>query len=194
MVASSSPLLWCTPRRNCFSVSSPNQRSTQVQPGGAGGREVNLEAGPLGEPVPDQRRLVGGVVVRNQVHLQPGGHLGTRWHRGTCGTPRPGGGGGIGQSPGRSWRPTRRRGTWCRGARNHGCAAPPGPGAGATAAWCGPGPESGLLVHAQDQRPVRRIKVESHNVPHLFNEEGVRRQLEGFRCGAVAGRRRARCG
>ena len=32
--------------------------------------------GPFGEPVPDQRRLVGGVVVRNQVHVQPGGHLG----------------------------------------------------------------------------------------------------------------------
>ena len=35
-----------------------------------------MEAGPLGEPAPDQRRLVGGVVVRNQVHVQPGGHLG----------------------------------------------------------------------------------------------------------------------
>ena len=28
---------------------------------------MNMEAGPLGEPVPDQRRLVGGVVVGNQV-------------------------------------------------------------------------------------------------------------------------------
>ena len=34
------------------------------------------------------------------------------------------------------------------------------------------GLDLGLLVHAQDQRPVRRIKVESHNVPHLFDEEG----------------------
>ena len=48
----------------------------QVQPGGAGGREVNLEAGPFGEPVADQRRLVGGIVVRNQVHVEPGGRLG----------------------------------------------------------------------------------------------------------------------
>ena len=37
---------------------------------------MDMEAGPLGEPVPDQRRLVGGVVVRNQVHVQPGGHRG----------------------------------------------------------------------------------------------------------------------
>ena len=37
---------------------------------------MDMEAGPLGEPVPDQRRLVGGVVVGNQVHVQLGGHLG----------------------------------------------------------------------------------------------------------------------
>ena len=54
----------------------PKPALHQVQPGGAGGREVDMEAGPFGEPVPDQRRLVGGVVVRNQVHVQPGGHLG----------------------------------------------------------------------------------------------------------------------
>ena len=35
-----------------------------------------MEAGPPGEPVPDQRRLVGGVVAGNQVHVQLGGHLG----------------------------------------------------------------------------------------------------------------------
>ena len=37
---------------------------------------MNMEAGPPGEPVPDQRRLVGGVVAGNQVHVQLGGHLG----------------------------------------------------------------------------------------------------------------------
>ena len=41
----------------------------QVQPRGAGGCEVHMEAGPLGKPVPDQRRLVGGVVVRDQVDV-----------------------------------------------------------------------------------------------------------------------------
>ena len=48
----------------------------QVQPRGAGGCEVHMEAGPLGKPVPDQRRLVGGVVVRDQVDVEVGGHLG----------------------------------------------------------------------------------------------------------------------
>ena len=37
---------------------------------------MNMKAGPPGEPVPDQRRLVGGVVAGNQVHVQLGGHLG----------------------------------------------------------------------------------------------------------------------
>ena len=68
-------------------------------------------------------------------------------------------------------------------ARNHGYAAPPGPGAGAKAAWCGPGPESVTSRPRTRPTPGRRIKVEAHNVPHLFDEEGVRRQLEGF--GAV---------
>ncbi len=45
------------------------------------------------------------------------------------------------------------------------------------------GLDLGLLVHAQDQRPVRRVEVEPHNIPHLLDEEGVRRQLEGL--GAV---------
>ena len=57
----------------------------------------------------------------------------------------------TGQSPGRSWRPARRRGTWCRGARNHGCAAPLGPGAEAKVVWCGPGLGSGKTVYLLDE-------------------------------------------
>ena len=49
----------------------------QVQPGGAGGCEVHMEAGPLGQPVADQRRLVGGVVVRDQVDVEVGRLAGT---------------------------------------------------------------------------------------------------------------------
>ena len=37
------------------------------------------------------------------------------------------------------------------------------------------GLDLGLLVYAQDQRPVRRVEVEPHNIPHLLNEEGIRR-------------------
>ena len=68
--------------------------------------------------------------------------------------------------------------------RNHECAAPPGPGAGAKAAWCGPGLGSG--TSRPRARPAPRsggLRVEPHNIPNLFDEEGVRRQLEGF--GAV---------
>ncbi len=125
----------------------------QVEPGGAGGCEVNMEAGPLGESIPDERRLVGSVVVHNQVYVQVGGHLyldgiGRSGYRGTCGTPPPGGAGGIGQLPCPTWCPARRTATWCRGERNHGCAARPGPVPSgpvtwAAGAWCDPGPESG---------------------------------------------------
>ena len=37
---------------------------------------MNVAAGPLGEPIPDQRRLVGNVVAYNQVHVKVGGRLG----------------------------------------------------------------------------------------------------------------------
>ena len=56
--------------------SPPAAALHQVQPRGAGGCEVHMEAGPLGKPVPDQRRLVGGVVVHDQVDVEVGGHLG----------------------------------------------------------------------------------------------------------------------
>ena len=143
---------------------------------------MNMEAGPPGEPVPDQRRLVGGVVVGNQVHVQLGGHLGLDSIEKLAELQGPVAG-GTGQSPDRSWRPKRRRGRWCRGVRIS-------PDAGAKAAWCGL--DLGLLVHAQDQRPVRRVEVEPHNIPHLLDEEGVRRQLEGL--GAVGLQREGRCG
>jgi hypothetical protein len=48
----------------------------QVDPRTVGGREVDVEARPLGEPFPDHGRLVGAVVVGDQVNLQVRGHLG----------------------------------------------------------------------------------------------------------------------
>ena len=42
----------------------------KIQPGRAGGREVQLEAGMLQQPVLDRRGLVGGVVVQDQVQVQ----------------------------------------------------------------------------------------------------------------------------
>src|SRR3972149_6749022 len=47
-----------------------------VDPGRVGGREVHVEARVGGQPAPDERGLVGPVVVDDQVHLQVGGGLG----------------------------------------------------------------------------------------------------------------------
>jgi hypothetical protein len=46
-----------------------------VEPGAAGGREVHVEARVRGRPSLDGRRLVGGGVVADQVHIQNSGHL-----------------------------------------------------------------------------------------------------------------------
>src|SRR3990172_5196096 len=47
-----------------------------VDPGRVGGREVHVEARVARQPAPDERCLVGPVVVDDQVHLQVGGDLG----------------------------------------------------------------------------------------------------------------------
>src|SRR3712207_1630760 len=44
----------------------------EVEPGGRGRREVQVVAGALGQPVPDDARLVGAQVVEHQVHLEVG--------------------------------------------------------------------------------------------------------------------------
>ena len=36
---------------------------------------MQMEAGLLGQPIPNQHRLVGGIVVHNQVDVQIGRHL-----------------------------------------------------------------------------------------------------------------------
>lgn len=38
----------------------------------------------------------------------------------------------------------------------------------------------GLFVHAEDERPLGWIEVESHDITHLFHEERIVRELEGF--------------
>src|ERR1700676_1662459 len=47
----------------------------QVEPTGGGRREVQMEAGPLGQPCADQFGLVGSVVVQNQMHVQLRRHV-----------------------------------------------------------------------------------------------------------------------
>ena len=48
----------------------------QIDPGAVGGREVHMEARALGEPVPDDRRLVSAVVIQDEMNVQIGRHLG----------------------------------------------------------------------------------------------------------------------
>ena len=47
-----------------------------VQPGSAGRREVQVIARVAGQPGPDRRRLVGGVIVEHQVDVETGPHSG----------------------------------------------------------------------------------------------------------------------
>ena len=46
-----------------------------IEPGGAGRGEVDMPARPFGEPVADQRRLVGGVVVDDEMDVEIAGTL-----------------------------------------------------------------------------------------------------------------------
>jgi hypothetical protein len=48
----------------------------QVEPGSVGRREVDVHARPLGQPLPDPSRLVGAVVIHDEVQIE------VRWHGG----------------------------------------------------------------------------------------------------------------
>jgi hypothetical protein len=41
----------------------------QVDPGPVGGREVNMKVGALGEPVPDERRVMRAVIIYNEMNV-----------------------------------------------------------------------------------------------------------------------------
>src|SRR5260221_8775410 len=41
-----------------------------IEPGGAGGREMDMPARPFGEPVADQRGFVRGVVVHDKMEVE----------------------------------------------------------------------------------------------------------------------------
>jgi hypothetical protein len=67
-------VLRCTPRRSCFSVSAANQRSTRLSHEASVG-EVEVETRALREAALDELRLVGAVVVEDEVNVEFGGHL-----------------------------------------------------------------------------------------------------------------------
>jgi hypothetical protein len=154
-----------------------------VQPGGVGRRVVDLEALPLGEPGADLGMLVGGVVVDNEMDVEPSRHgrvdafeerqeflmavarlaLGQHLSVGDI-----------------------------EGGKQRGRAVPLVV-VGDAVDVAKPDRQDGLgalerldlafLVPAQDDRVIRRIEIEPDDVPNLFDEQGVGRELE--RPGAV---------
>ena len=54
----------------------PKPALHQIEPGGAGWREVHLESGSLGQPPQDEGDFVSPVVVHDEVDVQFGGHGG----------------------------------------------------------------------------------------------------------------------
>ena len=139
-----------------------------------------MEAGPFGEPVPDRRRLVGGEIVGNQVHVQLGGHLGLDGIEKLAELQGPVAAVALANYLAASGVQG--------GEERDGAVAPvimDAPlGLARAQGLKRPGAVQGLdlgfLVHAQVQRPVRRVEVEPHNIPHLLDEEGIRRQFEGL--------------
>ena len=58
-----------------------------VEPGGIGGREVNVPTRTAGEPSLDLGMLVGGVVVDDEMDVELGRHIGLDVTQGRRGTP-----------------------------------------------------------------------------------------------------------
>ena len=48
----------------------------QIQPGTVSGREMDMETGPFGQPVPDDGCLVRSVIIHHHVDLEPRGYVG----------------------------------------------------------------------------------------------------------------------
>ncbi|SRR5216683_3028847 len=63
----------------------------QIEPGGAGGREMEMEVRMTQQPTLAGRGFVGGVIVDDQMEREPGRGPGGQSSRGTGGTPPPGG-------------------------------------------------------------------------------------------------------
>ena len=151
-----------------------------VEPGGVGGREVQVVSGPAGEPVLDLGVAVGGVVVDDQVDVEvlrhagvdvaeegeellvavslaaPGDHLAG----GDVEGGEQGGGAVADVVVGDALDVSEPHGQHRLGAveRLH----------------------LALLVDAQHQGVVRRVEVQADDVAHLVDEEGVAGELEGF--------------
>ncbi len=152
----------------------------QIEPGSARGGEVHMEARPLGQPGTDGRRFVRAVIVQDQVNIQRCGDrvVDSIQERPKLDSPMPPmalpdhlpgfhiQGGKEGRRP---------VATVVMGAPFN------LPGSHRENGLCAiQRLNLGLLIDAQDQRTLRRIEVQAHNVPDLLNKERIRGELEGL--------------
>ena len=149
-----------------------------VEPGSIGGGEVDVVAGPVGQPALDAGMLVGGMVVDDEVDVEVRGHVGidvleeaqellVARARPALGEDPAGGDVQGGEEGG---------GAVADVAVRHAfdVAQPQGQeGLGALQ-----GLALALLVDAQDQGMVGWIQVEANDVADLLDEEGIGRELE----------------
>ena len=133
-----------------------------------------MEAGPLGEPIPDEGRLVGSVVVHNQVYVQIGGHLCLDGIEALAELHGPVATVALANHLAR---PGVQRGEQRRGAvanvimgaplglsRSHLAQSHGQQGPGAIQ-----GLDLGLLINAHHQCPLRGVEVKTHYVPYFFS-------------------------
>ena len=152
----------------------------QIEPGGRGGREVNVEAGPFGQPVPDQLRFVGAVVVQDQVNVQFFRHMPfdgveevAELRRAVAllvladdrATPGVEGGEEAGGAVALVVVGAPLRLAGAHGQQRRGSIE---------------GLYLRLLVDTQNQRPVGRVQIQAHDVAHLVDEERIAAELEGL--------------
>src|SRR6266403_4648226 len=151
-----------------------------IDPGRAFGREVDMKARASQQPALDQRRLVRAVVVEDEMNFQLLRDVEVD---------------GVEELPKLDSAVTTvmlgddlatlhvERGKQRRGAAPHVVMRPPFDLAGLQRQDRLRAIQRlnlGLLVHAQHDRAIRRIQIEPDDVPHLLDQERVRRQLEAL--------------
>ena len=194
MVVSSSRVERKLPRRICFSVKAANQRSTRFSQLAEVGVKCRWKRGRLSSQRWMGGRLVGAVVVQDQVHIHVGGHVGfdgveelAKFGAAVPAVQFSDHLAGLGIEGGKQG----------RGAVAHIVVS-------ATFGLSGAHRQQGssalqgldlaLFIDTQYQRAIGRVQVEADDIAHLVDEQRIAAQFKGLACGAAGGRRRARCG
>src|SRR6516225_10887371 len=149
-----------------------------IEPGRAGGREMDMPARPFGEPVADQRGLVRGVVVHDEMDIKAARDSGLDFVEELaelCGTVT-----GIACADDLARRNVERREERGRAMARVVVAAPCGLTGAHRQHWLAAVErlDLGLLVHTQDNGMLGRGDVEADHIAHLGHEIRVGRELE----------------